>query len=91
MERKLTAIEQKLIDLGERIWEKGDKCRIYLNNSDSFKEFFGFEFGLYNTGRVCWAKLYGEKISNREAYEILKEKHYFDCNTQTFQSSLELI
>lgn len=90
-EQCLTATEQKLIDCGEYIWEKYGKRRIYLNNTKSFKAFFGFEFSKYKSGNISCASLNGEKISNSKAAKILAEKHYFDCNTQQFVSSLVLL
>ena len=90
-EHCLTAVEQKLIDCGEYIWEKYGKRRIYLNNAESFKTFFGFEFSKYNSGNISHASLNGEKISNSKAAKILAEKHYFDCNAQQFVSSLALM
>lgn len=89
--QQLTATEQKLIDCGEFIWEKYGKRRIYLNTAESFKTFFGFEFSKYNSGNISRASLNGEKISNSKAAKILAEKHYFDCNTQQFVSSLTLL
>ncbi len=70
MTEKLTTTtwEETLVEIGGRLWERGDKRRIYFNDLASL---YGLEVDFYNTGNVSSAKLDGETISNSAARKIL--------------------
>ena len=72
-------IENKLIELGLKVWERGDKRRIYINRQD-FGKVFGLELGFYKTGNISSAFLNGEAISNSKAYKLIGYRTpYYDC------------
>lgn len=75
-------LEARLIQAGGRRWTKAGHNRIYLNN---LAELYGLRYGTYNTGKICWAELDGERISNSSARQILSAlssaRVWYDCNT----------
>ena len=68
--------EEKLIDAGGNLWEKGEMRRIYLNE---WLELAGVNITRYNTGNISSASINGEKLSNAKASELASVKCYWDC------------
>lgn len=58
----------KAMVLGARVWEKGGKSRLYLNEAG--KAIIGLTYGCYNSGSIRWAELNGEEISNAECGRV---------------------
>lgn len=83
-------IMKKLEALGLTHWIKGDMDRIYINNKD-LKSVFGLEIEYYKSGNIKSAVLNGDKISNNKAYGLLRNKIYFDCKSNKFNTNLECI
>ncbi|WP_312738310.1 hypothetical protein [Atlantibacter hermannii] len=79
--------EQKLLDLGMRVWTGGNHRRIYVN-AEHWAEVFGLVIDVYKTGNIKSAALNGETISNTKAYKLIALRPYFDCNTQKFVSNM---
>lgn len=77
------SIETKLLELGAKIWERGGKKRIYINES-LLLAVFGLELEFYNTGNIAGAWLNGERISNKKAFKHVQNRIYFDCNLNKF-------
>lgn len=59
---------ENLVAIGGKRWIRYGRDRVYF---DDWARFIGLEVGHYNTGRISWATLNGEGISNSEAYRIL--------------------
>lgn len=72
-------------------WQKYGKHRIYFNDLGSR---LGVETSRYNTGNICSATLYGEKISNSAAKRILSRAAYskvwYDLADDEFHTTGEL-
>ena len=67
----------KLLAAGGKLWEAGDKVRIYFNDLEArLAKAVGIEFGSYKTGSISWARKNGEKISNSECYRQLSKVSY---------------
>lgn len=81
---------QKLEALGLTHWIKGDMDRIYIDDKD-LKAVFGLEIEYYKTGNIKSAILNGDKLSNNKAYGLLRNRIYFDCKTNKFNTVLECI
>lgn len=79
---------EKLQTLGT-LWEKNGKARIYFNNLPSM---FGLETTHYGSGNLGSATIDGEKISNREASDLLsvfvESKLWYDLNDGQFHHTL---
>lgn len=71
-ENMIKALESK----GFKRWTKGDYDRLYANAED-----FGLYTETYNSGRIKYAELNGEEISNASACRILSAKIYIDVAT----------
>lgn len=69
-------IEEKLLALGLKVWENGNKRRIYVNWWQ-FKDVFGFE--IWETKRGYDTDVLN--ISKATAGQWSREKHFFDCTT----------
>jgi hypothetical protein len=82
----MTDIEIKLIDMGLKVWSKGDKRRIYIN-IDRLESVFG----LIQKGRngAKESSLGGVAISNNKAFKLTIQDHYYDCITKQFVSPLK--
>lgn len=61
-------IMSQLQEMGATRWTKGEHDRLYLNEAAA--KLIGLEISYYNTGNISYAKLDGEKISNRRAGEL---------------------
>ena len=70
------AIESKLVEMGGKLWEQGDKRRIYLNN---WLELAGVSVSRYGTGNISSASVNGKKLSNAKAGELSGVKVFWDC------------
>lgn len=81
---------QKLEALGLKHWIKGDFDRIYIDDED-LKAVFGLEIEYYKTGNIKRVTLNGDKLSNNKAYELLRNRIYFDCKANKFNTVLECI
>lgn len=81
---------QKLEALGLTHWIKGDMDRIYIDDKD-LKAVFGLEIEYYKTGNIKSAILNGDKLSNNKAYGLLRNRIYFDCKINKFNTVLECI
>ena len=81
---------QKLEALGLTHWIKGDMDRIYIDDKD-LKAVFGLKIEYYKTGNIKSAILNGDKLSNNKAYGLLRNRIYFDCKTNKFNTVLECI
>lgn len=81
-------MKDQLISIGGKLWEKGDKSRVYFNN---LRELAGLELSFYGTGNVSYAKLDGEKISNRRAKALATEldfgKFWWDAADELFHGT----
>lgn len=44
----------KAMVLGARVWEKGSKSRLYLNEAG--KAIIGLTYSTYNSGNICWQR-----------------------------------
>lgn len=71
-ENMIKVLESK----GFKRWTKGDYDRLYANAED-----FGLYTETYNSGRIKYAELNGEEISNSSACRILSAKIYIDVKT----------
>ncbi|KAB8312942.1 hypothetical protein EH228_04495 [Erwinia endophytica] len=80
-------MEEKLIDMGMHVWEKGDYRRIYIK-AEHYEAVFGLKTQHYKTGNIKSAMLNGQEISNSKAYKLCSTASYFDCNTQQFVSNM---
>lgn len=78
----------KAMVLGARVWEKGSKSRLYLNEAG--KAIIGLTYGCYNSGNICWAEISGEKISNAECGRVLNALYgaYLDLADWTIHTGL---
>lgn len=83
-------ITEKLEALGLTHWIKGDMDRIYINNKD-LKAVFGLEIEYYKSGNIKSATLNGDKLSNNKAFGLLRNKIYFDCKLNKFNTDLDCI
>lgn len=85
-EREVT-LEDKLIELGGKRWQKREHNRIYLESAILSKA-IGLEAETYKTGNISSATLNGEKISNSQAGKIYgalgSANLYYDCNKDEF-------
>ena len=61
---------ETLEKLGGKLWEKGDKRRIYFD-AGLVLDHAGLTVQRYNTGNICGAQLNGETISNSSAKRII--------------------
>lgn len=75
-------VEQKLLDLGCKVWEASNHKRIYINGDALLETVFGLKIERYKSGGLKSVELNGEKISNNKAFKLLNEKFYFDCVNQ---------
>ncbi len=66
---------KKLEEAGAKRWTKDGMDRLYIN-----PEILGFIYEKYKTGRIAYAELNGEKISNNRMTKILFGKTYIDIN-----------
>lgn len=75
----MKSIEEKLVEIGGKVWEKGGHKRIYVNGDAALEAVFGLALGRYNSGAISSAFLCGEKISNSQARKIAFHRPYYDC------------
>ena len=80
---EVVSMQDKLVNLGLKVWEKGDMERIYIN-SENLKAVFGLEISFYKSGSIKKAFLNGEKLSNRQAGLLFKQNVYFDIKANQF-------
>ena len=66
--------EDKAIEAGGKVWEKGSIRRVYLN-ADACKKMFA------DAG-------YGDKYTAMEEKSLKKAKTYFDVNSSTLHSDI---
>jgi hypothetical protein len=78
---------EALQQMGYRIWESGDKCRIYIND---LARWYGIETTHYNTGNISSATLNGSGISNSRARKLGQRfsyaKLWFDLTTNMWNT-----
>ena len=85
------SIKDKLVNLGLKVWSKGDMERIYINH-EHLKVVFGLEICKYNTGNISSAYLNDERISNCKARKLIfGKKIYFDVKLNQFVNAGELV
>ena len=74
-----------LIEKGAKLWEAGDKKRVYLDRN-MVNKIFGLKYSLYNSGKISSATYEGETISNSAALKIIDatEKVYYDAIAEKF-------
>ncbi|EIS4806067.1 hypothetical protein ACSD30_000742 [Escherichia coli] len=75
------SVEEKLLDLGLKVWECGEKRRIYINWWQ-FKTVFGFEIWETKRGFDTDA----QNISKATAAQWANEKHFYDCTTGEYDT-----
>lgn len=80
----MTAITEKLIELGGTEWKAGDKHRIYFNN---WIEFSGLEITHYNTGNISSARFNGKHVSNSNARYMIGGSVWYDVDDDKFMIS----
>jgi len=80
-------MEDRLVELGMYVWEKGANRRIYIK-AHHYETVFGLKVQHYKTGNIKSATLNGQEISNNKAYNLCSTASYFDCNTQQFVSNM---
>ena len=68
-------LEQKVIAAGGKLWEKGEKKRLYLNSRELIALIFD-TVSFYRSGMVDSATRKGERISNSQANGLVT-----DCET----------
>lgn len=68
---------EKLIELGGKIWEKGNFQRIYFSPELAMD----LDISYYNSGNISGATCQGYRISNSEAGRALGVKIWVDMNT----------
>jgi len=67
--RKTKLTTEQLVKLGGNEWTGNNGVtRVYMNGLSGL---YGLEYGLYKTNNVSWARLNGEKISNRRAQSLV--------------------
>ena len=71
---------EKLTELGGKLWEKGDKRRVYFN-APAVAAMIGLNIHYYGTGNISSANLNGEKISNSRARRMMDCNIYIDLVT----------
>ena len=78
----------KAMVLGARVWEKGGKSRLYLNEAG--KAIIGLTYGCYNSGNIRWAEINGEEISNAECGRVFNALYgaYLDLADWTIHTGL---
>ena len=91
IKNEVVSIKDKLVNLGMKVWSKGDMERIYIN-SEHLEAVFGLELVLYKTNNIRMAFLNGEKISNCKATKLVRgKKIYFDVKLNEFVNAGELV
>ena len=78
----------KAMVLGARVWEKGSKSRLYLNEAG--KAIIGLTYCTYNSGNIRCAELNGEEISNAECGRVINALYgaYLDLADWTIHTGL---
>ena len=82
-------IDDRLISVGGKLWERGSMKRIYFNSLYDFAE---FSYNTYGTGNISSATISGDSISNNMARKIATKldvsKVFYDCNENCFFSNV---
>lgn len=78
----------KAMVLGARVWEKGGKSRLYLNEAG--KAIIGLTYGCYNSGNIRGAEINGEEISSAECGRVFNALYgaYLDLADWTIHTGL---
>lgn len=81
-EQTLSATDSYLLSEGLSVWAKGGQRRIYLGHMS--EALLGLHVSRYGSGNISSATLDGEKISNREAGEMVRDLigAYWDIDRQ---------
>lgn len=81
--------EQKLIEMGLRVWEKHGRRRIYINPRD-FGRVFGLELKFdTKTGEIVSATLHGKPVSPKTARKLLgRRTPYYSCKPRLWRGNL---
>ena len=81
------SLEDRLIEVGGKLWEGYGKRRIYFNR---LHEWYGLTYETYNTGNISAAFVDGQRVSNNEGRGILYTLQYgklwYDIDEGTFAS-----
>jgi len=84
------SIEEKLIEMGATLWEKGGHKRVYLN--EVAEKIAGVTYTLYKSGSYSSIQVNGEHISNNKGgafiaclnsvyYDVIQNKFYRNIAT----------
>lgn len=82
--------ENEALNLGGKLWEKGDMRRVYFNGNSKYN-LLNITIEFYKTGAINHCFIDDQRISNNKAGELVWAKVYFDCNTNevVYQSGSE--
>ena len=83
-EVKSQTLDKKLIALGGKLWEKGDKKRIYLNSNVLISVYFSY-ISFYKSGYVSYCQGFSNNVANSIVSTIQAATMYYDLNDNTFK------
>lgn len=83
-------LENKLVELGGSVWERGEYKRIYAN-PEILKAVFGLEVEYYGSGNLKNVTMNGEWLSNGKARKMDLGNVFYNCITGKWNLDLPII